>query len=64
MDRESRVGAPDQLVVRGTLSELSRVEFGPPLHSLVLVGRPGVDEKEMLECFATAAGAAPRRAAA
>ena len=40
----ARVGCVDQLVVIGTLSELRRVDFGGPLHSMVLLGQVGADE--------------------
>ena len=56
----ARVGAPDQLVVRGTLAELRSVDFGAPLHSLVLVGKPGSDEEELLGAFAMSASMAPQ----
>jgi len=35
----ARIGASDQRIVAGTLSELSEVDMGPPLHSLILLGR-------------------------
>ena len=38
----SRLGAPTQRFVSGTLAELSSLsedDFGPPLHSLVIVGK-------------------------
>lgn len=34
----ARVGQDTQVVLSGTLEQLSKVDFGPPLHSLVLVG--------------------------
>ena len=34
----SRVGAEDQLVLSGTLEELKEVDFGKPLHSVVICG--------------------------
>ena len=34
-----RVGANDQKLVSGTLKQLSSIDMGPPLHSLVLLGR-------------------------
>ena len=34
----ARVGAEDEKIVAGTLEELKDVDFGGPLHSLVLVG--------------------------
>ena len=36
----ARVGHDDQRIVAGTLAELETVDFGAPLHSLVLVGGP------------------------
>ena len=35
----ARIGARDQRMVAGTLEQLSQVDLGPPLHSLVLLGR-------------------------
>ena len=35
----ARVGAEDERIVAGTLEELSNVDMGRPLHSLVLVGK-------------------------
>jgi len=35
----ARVGAKEQRMVCGTLKELSQVDLGPPLHSLVLLGK-------------------------
>eukprot|EP00054_Salpingoeca_dolichothecata_P006917 m.40517 g.40517 ORF g.40517 m.40517 type:complete len:292 (-) comp16755_c0_seq2:19-894(-) len=48
----ARVGSPDQTIVSGTLEELSTVDFGAPLHSLVLVGEVDEIEKEMLDMYA------------
>lgn len=39
-------------VVSGTLEELLRVDFGPPLHSLVLAGHMHELEEEMFHSFA------------
>lgn len=44
----ARIGSPDQLLVAGTLCELLTVDFGGPLHSLVLVGETDSIEQEML----------------
>lgn len=60
----SRVGAPNQMVVLGPLSLLRAVDFGPPLHSLVLLGTPGHDETELLGSFCTPAKDAPTLSAA
>jgi len=35
----ARVGADDEKIVAGTLEELQHVDFGGPLHSLILVGK-------------------------
>ena len=35
----ARVGADDEQIIAGTLEELSNVDMGRPLHSLVLVGK-------------------------
>ena len=35
----ARVGADDEKIVMGTLEELKDVDFGAPLHSLILVGK-------------------------
>ena len=38
----SRIGTPTQRLISGTLLELSQLteeEFGPPLHSVVIIGR-------------------------
>jgi diphthine methyl ester synthase len=35
----ARVGADDEKIVAGTLEELKTVDFGGPLHSLILVGK-------------------------
>ena len=35
----ARVGAEDEKIVAGTLEELRHVDFGGPLHSLILVGK-------------------------
>ena len=34
----SRLGQPTQQIVYGTLQELFEVDFGTPLHSLVICG--------------------------
>lgn len=35
----ARIGAIDQKIAAGTLEQLSSIKLGPPLHSLVLLGR-------------------------
>jgi len=34
----ARVGTDDEKIVAGTLEELKHVDFGGPLHSLIIVG--------------------------
>jgi diphthine methyl ester synthase len=49
----ARVGAPEQKLVAGTLKELTEADLGPPLHSLVLLGRKTHDlEKDFIREFA------------
>lgn len=49
----ARVGQESERIVSGTLAELLTVDFGPPLHSLVLVGGVLHDlEHEMARLFA------------
>lgn len=40
------MGADDEKIVAGTLQELQEVDFGGPLHSLIIVGA-GVHEIEV-----------------
>ncbi|KAJ9648892.1 diphthine synthase [Coniosporium apollinis] len=49
----ARIGAEDQKIVAGTLEQLAESNLGPPLHSLVLLGRRTHDlEREFLKEFA------------
>lgn len=48
----ARVGADNQVIVSGTLEELLNVDFGAPLHSLVLAGRMHFMEADLLKQFA------------
>jgi len=47
----ARVGCADQIAVAGTLSQLLAVQFGPPLHSLVIVGRTHDVEDDLVDAF-------------
>ncbi|EDQ86874.1 uncharacterized protein MONBRDRAFT_33663 [Monosiga brevicollis MX1] len=47
----ARVGCTDQRIVFGTLSELVTVDFGPPLHSLVVIGETDEIEREVLDMY-------------
>ncbi|KAJ5096837.1 Diphthine methyl ester synthase [Penicillium angulare] len=49
----ARVGAPDQKLVVGTLTEMAEIEMGEPLHSVVLLGRRTHDlERDYIRQFA------------
>lgn len=48
----ARIGLPDQCIVAGTLQELLDVDFGAPLHSLVICGKTlHAIEEEMYEFY-------------
>lgn len=49
----ARVGAKEQKMACGTLKELADVNLGPPLHSIVLLGRRGHElERDFVKAFA------------
>ncbi|KAJ3022897.1 diphthine synthase [Thoreauomyces humboldtii] len=48
----ARVGCVDQKIVSGTLADLEAVDFGGPLHSLVLAGTMHFLEAEVVRAFA------------
>jgi copper chaperone CopZ len=54
----ARVGTETQLCVHGSLSQLLTVDFGPPLHSMVLLGRMTDVETGLVGTFCVEAGAA------
>ena len=45
----ARVGQPTQLVMSGPLKKLAEVDFGAPLHSLILCGDMHYLEEELLK---------------
>ena len=47
----ARLGADSQCMVAGTMAELAHVDFGPPLHSLIIAGETHVIEEEILAQF-------------
>ncbi|KAG2487491.1 hypothetical protein HYH03_013910 [Edaphochlamys debaryana] len=47
----ARLQADDQQIVAGTLAQLQEVDFGAPLHCLVLAGDVHVTEGEMLAAY-------------
>ncbi|KAG5189348.1 diphthine synthase [Tribonema minus] len=51
----ARLGQPSQLIVSGTLDELITVDFGAPLHSLVIAGETHPIEEEVLAMYAITA---------
>ncbi|GAQ82718.1 hypothetical protein KFL_001210120 [Klebsormidium nitens] len=48
----ARIGTDSQCIISGTLEELLTVDYGPPLHSLVVPGELHVMEQELLATFA------------
>ena len=49
----ARVGSSDQKMLCGTLKELAESDLGPPLHSLVLLGRRTHElERDFIKAFA------------
>jgi len=50
----SRLGWPDQSVAAGRLSDLSKMDFGPPPHSIVVPGSLHYTESDALKAFAKA----------
>ncbi|XP_050439421.1 diphthine methyl ester synthase [Adelges cooleyi] len=47
----ARVGWPDQKIVVATLAEMADVDLGPPLHSMVIVGKLHPIEEQFLKQF-------------
>jgi diphthine synthase len=48
----ARVGSDEQKIVCGTMEELSEIDFGSPLHSLIIVGKMHFLECDLLMEFA------------
>ncbi|CAL4939442.1 unnamed protein product [Urochloa decumbens] len=47
----ARLGSDDQKIVAGSMEKLLDVDFGPPLHCLIIVGETHPLEEEMLEFY-------------
>lgn len=47
----ARIGSEDQMVVAGPMKELHTIDFGAPLHCLVIVGKTHPLEEEMLDFY-------------
>ena len=47
----ARIGSDSEHIVMATLTEMSRTDLGPPLHSLVIVGNTHPLEDETLKLF-------------
>lgn len=47
----ARLGSVSQKIVAAPLAELSRIDFGPPLHSLIIAGQMHAIEEEILELY-------------
>ncbi|XP_041019626.1 probable diphthine methyl ester synthase [Juglans microcarpa x Juglans regia] len=47
----ARLGSEDQMIVAGTMRQLQTINFGTPLHCLVIVGQTHPVEEEMLDFY-------------
>lgn len=47
----ARLGSENQMVVAGSMKQLLTVDFGAPLHCLVIVGDTHPVEEEMLDFY-------------
>ncbi|XP_015871852.3 probable diphthine methyl ester synthase [Ziziphus jujuba] len=47
----ARLGSEDQMIVAGTMKQLQLVDFGAPLHCLVITGHTHPVEEEMLDFY-------------
>ncbi|KAL5056885.1 hypothetical protein RYX36_028489 [Vicia faba] len=47
----ARIGSEDQMVVAGTMKQLQLIDFGAPLHCLVITGNTHPLEEEMLNFY-------------
>lgn len=47
----ARLGTSTQKIVAGSMKELLDVDFGPPLHSVVIAGTTHVMEEEFLSFY-------------
>ncbi|KAL1309322.1 hypothetical protein HN51_052020 [Arachis hypogaea] len=47
----ARLGSDDQMIIAGTMKQLQMVDFGAPLHCLVITGNTHPLEEEMLEFY-------------
>lgn len=47
----ARLGSEDQIIVAGTMRQLRMVDYGKPLHCLVIVGKTHPVEEEMLQFY-------------
>lgn len=47
----ARLGSDSQKIVAATMAELRDVDFGPPLHSLIIAGDTHVIEDEILAAY-------------
>lgn len=47
----ARLGSEDQMIIAGSMRQLREVDFGAPLHCLVIVGKTHPVEEEMLDFY-------------
>ncbi|PIA47942.1 hypothetical protein AQUCO_01400501v1 [Aquilegia coerulea] len=52
----ARLGSEDQMVVAGSMRELLKIDFGAPLHCLVIVGKTHILEEELLKFYSVKGG--------
>ena len=52
----ARLGSEDQMVVAGSMKQLLMIDFGEPLHCLVIVGETHPVEEEMLSFYTLGGG--------
>lgn len=52
----ARLGSEDQMVVAGSMKQLLTIDFGAPLHCLVIVGETHPVEEEMLGFYTLGGG--------
>ena len=47
----ARIGSETEMVVAGSMEQLLGIDFGPPLHSLIIPGELHMVESEMLQYY-------------
>lgn len=47
----ARIGSEDQIIAAGMMRQLQSIDFGAPLHCLVITGKTHPVEEEMLDFY-------------